>query len=185
MANACVLLTDGFEEIEAVTVIDVFRRAGIETTVIGVGSLQPRGAHGLTVLADEALEAAKDKVWDLVVLPGGMPGATHLRDHAGVRALVQRQHARRGEGAKLAAICAAPIALEAAGILAGRRVTSYPGFREQVPSAEYHEDRVVVDGELTTSRGPGTALAFALSLVEQLAGPKQAASLKSGMLVAP
>ena len=75
MPNACVLLTDGFEEIEAVTIIDVFRRAGIETTVVGVGSVQPRGAHGLAVVADVALDAAKDETWDLVVLPGGMTGA--------------------------------------------------------------------------------------------------------------
>lgn len=130
MANACVLLANGFEEIEAITVIDVLRRGGIECAAIGVGTRTPKGSHDIPVSADvEIADVADDARGDVVVLPGGLPGATNLRDDARVQTLVQtlvrRQHER---GGSLAAICAGPIALAKAGVLAGRRVTSYPGF---------------------------------------------------------
>jgi len=181
MATACVLLANGFEEIEAVTVIDVLRRGGVECTVVGVGTRAPTGSHAITVTADVAIDdLGEDATWDVVVLPGGMPGATNLRDDPRVQAIVRRQHER---GAALAAICAAPIALAPAGVLAGRRVTSYPGFLPQLGDVEYVEDEVVTDGGLVTSRGAGTAMAFALALVERLRGREVARDVGARMLV--
>jgi protein deglycase len=181
MTTACVLLANGFEEIEAITVIDVLRRGGVDTTVVGVGTRAPVGSHAIGVAADRELgELADDASWDVIVLPGGLPGATNLRDDAAVQSLVKRQHAR---GAMLAAICAGPIALASAGVLGGRRVTSYPAARGELGDVAYLEDAVVVDGSLVTSRGPGTAMAFALALVERLRGPEVAQDLASRMLV--
>lgn len=180
MARVCVLLAEGFEEIEAITVIDMLRRVEIETVMLGLTARRVRGSHGIEVAADRTLAEAAGEPWDLVYLPGGMPGATHLRDDARVRALLQAQIAG---GRKVAAICAAPIALEAAGVLAGRRVTSHPGFAGQLASAsEYCEDRVVADGLVLTSRGPGTAAELALEIVGQLRSPEAAERLRAAML---
>jgi protein deglycase len=178
--TVCVLLAEGFEELEAITIIDVLRRAELAVTTLGVGGTDVRGAHGIVVKADAPLSSAAGKRWDLVVLPGGMPGASHLRDDKAVQALVKEQHAR---GGMLGAICAAPIALASAGVLAGRRATSYPGFGDQLAGAKYSEDAVVVDGNIVTSRGPGTALSFALRLVAELTGASTAASVGQAMLV--
>src|SRR5688572_22711611 len=183
MSRACVLLAPGFEEIEAVTIIDVLRRAGIETSVLGVGGKGPvRGSHDITVDADQALAEAERDSWDIVILPGGLPGATNLRDDARVIALLRRQHE---SGKRLGAICAAPIALGAAGVLEGRKATSYPGFEKELRGATPSTDRVVKDGNVLTSRGPGTALEFALAIVADLEGKAAADKLRSGMLVAP
>ena len=180
MARACVLLAPGFEEIEAVTVVDVLRRAEIDARVVGVEGCAVEGAHGIRVHADATLEEVATEPWDLVVLPGGMPGAANLRDSPAVQQLVRAQHAN---GGRLAAICAAPIALSAAGVLAGRRATSYPAFAEQLRCGEYCEEAVVVDGPIITSRGAATALAFALRLVRELCGPDREAALGKAMLV--
>ena len=180
MPRCCVLLADGFEEIEAVTVIDVLRRAEIEVTTLGLSGRQVTGSHAITVEADETLDARLHETWDLVVLPGGMPGSANLRDDPRVQALVKAQDERGGQ---LAAICAAPIALASAGVLSGRRATSYPTFGDQLGDAVYATERVVRDGNLTTSRGPGTALDFALGLVERLAGAETASTLRHAMLV--
>lgn len=181
MKRVCVFLAGGFEEIEAVTIIDVLRRAGITVVTAGVGGLRVQGAHGIVMMADMPLSEARQRSWDMLVLPGGMPGATHLRDDPGVQQMIKDQH---GRGGRLAAICAAPIALQAAGVLRGVRATSYPGFQDQLAGSRYQEERVVVDGLVTTSRGPGTALAFALQLVSDLVGPEVAARLAAGLLVA-
>jgi 4-methyl-5(b-hydroxyethyl)-thiazole monophosphate biosynthesis len=177
--RVCVLFAEGFEEIEAVTIVDVLRRAEIETVAVGVAGRDVTGSHGITLRADTTLSEAAGGHWDLVVLPGGMPGARHLRDDAGVQALLAAQHAA---GRRIAAICAAPIALAPAGVLEGRRATSYPGYAEQLGGARYVEETVVVDGPVITSRGPGTALPFALALVAELAGAERAAALGRAML---
>lgn len=177
--RALVPLAEGFEEIEAVTIVDVLRRASIDVVTAALGANPVRGSHGISVTADERLDAVRAGDFDAVVLPGGMPGSKTLRDDLRVRALVQ---AAAREGRWLAAICAAPIVLEAAGVLAGRRATSYPG--NELPSAVYVEERVVVDGKLVTSRGAGTALEFALALVERLKGPDIAEKLRAGMIAA-
>lgn len=181
MPTACVLLANGFEEIEAITAIDVLRRGGVETTVVGVGTRAPVGSHAIGVSTDvEIDEVGDDAAWDVIVLPGGLPGATNLRDDARVQSLVKRQHAR---GGSLAAICAGPIALASAGVLHGRRVTSYPAARQQLGDVQYVEDAVAIDGPLVTSRGPATAVAFALALVEHLRGPDVAREVGAKMLV--
>jgi protein deglycase len=180
MARCCVLFADGFEEIEATVVVDILRRANIETVMLGVSSLEATGSHGITLRMDGLLSEALDSNWDMVVLPGGMPGASTLRDDPRVQRFVKSHHAG---GNRVAAICAAPIVLGAAGLLSGRRATSYPGFSDQLREATISEDRVVVDELITTSRGPGTAFDFALELVRQLVGDEAAESLRTAMLV--
>jgi 4-methyl-5(b-hydroxyethyl)-thiazole monophosphate biosynthesis len=174
------LLADGLEDIEAITLIDVLRRAGVDVTTLGVTGAEVTSAHNVTIKADALLSDAASGEWDLVVLPGGIPGAEHLRDSEAVQSLVKSQVAA---GRKVAAICAAPIALAAAGVLEGRKATCYPGFDGQLAGANYCEDTVVTDGPVITSRGPGTALPFALNLVADLCGETVAAQLSEGMLV--
>ena len=178
--KAIVTLARGFEEIEAVTIIDVLRRAGISVTVAALGEGPVEGSHGIEVGADVTLDAVIDEHFDAVVLPGGMPGSRALADDPRVKELCARS-AR--SGALVAAICAAPIALEAAGVLRGKRATAYPG--NELPSAHYVEERVVVDGNVITSRGPGTALEFSLALVERLKNREAADELAGKMIVQP
>jgi protein deglycase len=179
MNTVAVVLADGFEEIEAVTVIDVLRRADVLVSVVGVDDTTIRGAHDIWVQADLSLEDAKHRTFSWLVLPGGMPGATRLRDHPTVQSLIQAQHA---QGRGLAAICAAPIALAKAGVITGRRVTCYPGFEDQLGQVNFSEDRVVVEDRLITSRGPGTAIDFSLALVSAIRGSETARRLETGML---
>jgi protein deglycase len=180
MKKICVPLAEGFEEIEAITLVDVLRRAGFSVETCSLKDPQVRGSHGITVTADMTLEQALNRAWDLVVLPGGMPGATNLRDDARVGKLLEKT-AR--EGSYVGAICAAPIALAHFGFLAGKQATSYPGFGVQMPGAEYRNERVVFDGKVLTSRAPGTAMEFALAITGLLAGSEKADELKKQMLV--
>jgi 4-methyl-5(b-hydroxyethyl)-thiazole monophosphate biosynthesis len=180
MPKVCVLLAEGFEEIEAVTIIDVLRRADVAPVTVAVGKNPVRGAHQLLVQADRGLGEAAKESWDMVILPGGMPGATNLRDDPRVQELLKRQ---AGEGRKIGAICAAPIALGKAGLLKGKKATSYPGFEDQLTGAAYQEAPVVRDGNIVTSRGPGTAMAFALDIVADLMGKAAADGLRKEMLV--
>lgn len=175
-----ILLAEGFEETEAVAVIDVLRRAELEVETLGVERKNPRGSHGITVEADALLGERAGARYAMIVLPGGMPGAATLRDHPGAQALV-RAHA--ASGAYLAAICAAPIALARAGALEGKRATCYPGFEDQLGGAVFEASAVVRDGRVVTSRGPGTALLFALALVEALCDRATAAALEDSLLV--
>ena len=138
------------------------------------------GSHHIVIEADALLSDRKDEAFDLVVLPGGMPGAATLRDDAKVQALLRAQHAK---GGLVAAICAAPIALAAAGLLDGKRATCFPGFENQLGTASYQTNAVVIDGNVITSRAVGTALQFALALVEALQGEPAAALLAKRMLV--
>ena len=174
--KALVPLAEGFEELEAVTIIDVLRRAGVSVTVAALGATPVTGSHGISVAADTTLDAVANADFDAIVLPGG-PAAKRLRDDARVKAVVVRV-AR--EGRVVAALCAAPIVLEAAGVLAGKRATVYPG--NELPSAHQVEERVVVDGNVITSRGPGTALEFSLAVVEKLVGTAKADELASAMI---
>lgn len=174
-----VLLAEGFEEIEAVTVIDVLRRAEIDVVSASLNGSEVKGSHGISIVADSTLDEVEEQMFDAVVLPGGMPGARHLRESHAVLNLI-REAAHKGK--YVAAICAAPTALDVAGVLKGRRATSYPGH--EIPSAEYVEEPVVVDGHIVTSRGPGTAFEFALKLVEKLAGPELAELHRERLLLA-
>ena len=174
-------LATGFEEIEAITIIDVLRRAEIEVTSASLDDeTMVRGAHGVELRADCSLSSVAGKDFDLIALPGGMPGAQHLHDHAGLQA---RLSAQRNRAAEAAAICAAPMALSPSGYLEGRQATCYPGFEDRVAAAEHIDAPVVSDGPVTTSRGVGTALPFALALVARLVNQSKADELAKAMLV--
>ena len=175
MAKVAVLLAEGFEEIEALTVVDVLRRAGISCDMLAFNE-QVTGSHAIQVRADCVFDGNLSE-YDLVVLPGGMPGSANLRDH---QLLINALQDFEREGKQLAAICAAPIVLNRAGLLKGKQFTCYDGIQEQIADGTYRKDTVVVDGQLTTSRGPATALAFAYKLVEHLGG--NAEQLREAML---
>lgn len=178
--KAVVVLAHGFEEIEAVTPIDLLRRAGVSVTVAGLTTMSVVGARGLSVQCDALLESVSDD-WDALVLPGGLPGARHLAESALVARCLQQTIDR---GARIAAICAAPaLVLGARGLLAGRSYTCYPGMESEVSDGRYLTEAVVVDGPLITSRGVGTAGAFALKLVETLLGPAKAAEVARSVLL--
>ena len=159
-------IADGTEELEAVTVIDVLRRAGAKVVVASVDNLQITGAQGTVLVADCLISACSDKAFDLIVLPGGMPGSERLRDSVRlIRILKTHCEANKPYGA----ICAAPvIVLQPHGLLYKRKATRHPGFTDHLNDASAVEQRVVIDGNCVTSRGAGTALAFALELVELL-----------------
>ena len=166
--SVIVLLAEGCEEIEAVTVIDLLRRANIKVVA---ASLEPgviKASRGVVLVPDMTLDEALNQVFDMVVLPGGMPGSRHLMHDERVLNLVKHYAA---QGRWVAAICAAPMVLHAAGLLKGRRVTSFPGVLESLPGTHtIITEAVVVDAPIVTSRGPGTAMDFALTLIEILCG---------------
>jgi len=169
MANVLVPLAQGCEELEAVTVVDLLRRAGIHVVTAGLDDRPVTASRGMVLVPDMTLDAALEQEFDMVVLPGGLPGADHLDNDERVAGLLRRMAAA---GRYTAAICAAPKVLARTGLLEGRRATSYPGVLRQgsVPGMEYVEQAVVVDERVITSRGPGTAMDFALQLIEVLAG---------------
>lgn len=174
-------LAEGFEEIEAVTIIDVLRRAGLRVTVAGLRPGQVTGAHGIALGVDASLDEVDSGRVAMLVLPGGMPGTTNLMEDERVIGLVRELHAA---GKPTAAICAAPMVLARAGVLGEARATSHPSVRDRLGKARVvAEERVVRSGSVVTSQGPGTALEFALALVEELQGPAQAKKLAEDMLV--
>jgi 4-methyl-5(b-hydroxyethyl)-thiazole monophosphate biosynthesis len=169
MTRVLVPLAEGFEEIEAVTIVDLLRRADIEVRTASLAEREVTGSHGITVVADARLDEVDAGEYDMIVLPGGMPGTTHLKSDPRIIRLL-RQFAESGR--YTAAICAAPSVLAHAGLLEGRKATSYPGFltSDSAPGIRLSEDPVVVDGKVATSRGPGTAVPFGLALIELLEG---------------
>ena len=175
MAKVAVILAEGFEEIEALTVVDVLRRANIACYMVGFEA-RVTGSHDIQVQADRVFDGDLSE-YDMIVLPGGMPGSAHLRDNEQLIAELQKCEQ---VGKKVAAICAAPIVLNRAGLLKDKVFTCYDGVQEQIADGHYRKETVVVDGQLTTSRGPATALAFAYNLVEQLGGDANA--LREAML---
>lgn len=174
-------LADGFEEIEALAVVDVLRRADIKVKTVSVtGSKNVRGAHDIVVVADLLFQEADYATCEMIVLPGGMPGTANLASHEG---LVKQIGVFAQEGKWIAAICAAPSILGKMSLLNGLRATSYPGYENDIIGAVYTEDRVVLDGSFITSRGAGTAVEFALKLVELLKDENAAAVLRKKMIV--
>lgn len=169
MLRVAVVFAPGFEEIEAVTPVDVLRRAAIEVDMVGLLDDQVTGSHGISLQMDRVFDGDLT-AYDMVVLPGGMPGSTNLRDHEGLVAALQE---RAGSGAFVAAICAAPLVLAQVGLLEGRRYTCFPGVEEQIEAGHHQTDVVVVDGQIVTGRGAGTSLAFAYTLVDLLGGDGQ------------
>ena len=179
MAQAIVVLAEGFEEIEAVTPVDILRRAGVEVEMVGLEAEEVTGAHGVTFRADRLLHDTEDV--DAVILPGGLPGADNLAASGKLAAVLKAQ---RTAGRLIAAICATPACVLAKhGLLDGKRATCYPGFEGRFGgNTEYAVGDVVKDGNIMTSRGPGTAFAFGLALARELAGPESADALADAML---
>jgi len=167
MKKVAVILAEGFEEGEAITIVDIIRRAHIECHMFSISETMVRGSHDIVVKADYIInESVKD--YDMIVLPGGMPGATNLRDDERVIALIKEMSQANKF---IAAMCAAPIVLAKAGVLEHKNFTAYVGYNNKIEtSGTFLEDSVVVDGNLVTSRGPATAYAFAYSLVDVLGG---------------
>ena len=169
MKKAYVFLADGFEEIEGLTVVDVLRRAGAEVEMVSVMDRKEiTGAHGIKVEADRMIEEAGEA--DLYVLPGGMPGTLHLKEHAGLCRLLNQAEKKEKH---IAAICAAPSVLGELGMLKGKRACCYPSFEEKLNCLEVSYEPVVTDGRITTSRGMGTAVRFSLELVSVLYGKEK------------
>jgi len=182
--QALVVLAGGAEEMEAVIPVDVLRRAGVQVTLAGLAGEGPVVcSRGVRLLPDRSLASAlgEGRVYDLVLLPGGARGAEALARSAEVKELLLAQDRA---GRLVAAICAGPRALQAAGVIRERAFTSHPAVREELaPAGDYREERVVRAENLVTSRGPGTALAFALALVEALLGREMAERVAGPMLV--
>jgi len=179
MPTVLVPLFEGFEEIEAITIIDVLRRADIKVTTAGLTTQMVMGAHAIAVIADQLLDEVKANEFDAIVLAGGA-GTFRLREDSRIAAMLIAQ----AEANKLiGAICAAPTVLSAAGLLKNKRATSFPSVQSQMEVGEYLTIPVVVDGNVVTSRGAGTAMAFALKLVAILCGEAISLKLASDMIV--
>ena len=175
MAKIAICMADGCEEIEALTVVDVIRRAQMEIVMLSVGgSRKVTGSHGIAFETDDLIDNVNWDEIDGIVLPGGMPGTLHLGESAPV---TDRIRAFAKEGKLVAAICAAPSVLGDNGLLEGKKATSFPGFEDRLTGAEYVTDPVAVGGNIITSRGMGTAIDFALSIVAYFTDRETAASL--------
>lgn len=172
MKKVYVFLADGFEEIEGLTVVDVLRRAGADTVTVSVtGRTEISGSHGIPVLADSLFEDTDFSDAGLLVLPGGMPGTLNLKEHSG---LIQLLKQFDNEKKYIAAICAAPSILGELGMLEGRKACAYPSFEDKLNGAEVLQTPAVTDGHITTGRGMGAAIPFALKLTELLFGREKA-----------
>jgi len=179
MAKVCVPLAEGFEEIEAVSLIDVMRRGGIEVVVAGVDKELVTGANGIVVKADTDIKDIRADDFDMVVLPGGWGGTNILAEKECVQQLLRNM---KEKDKFVGAICAAPFALKQAGVL-NNRYTCYPSVEEQIGADGYTDkEKVVVDGNVMTSRGPGTSICFGLAIVRKLVGEDVYEQLKGGLL---
>ena len=176
MSRVNIFFATGFEEVEALTVVDILRRTGIETDMVSVtGELMVTGSHGITVQMDKLFEEIDDSA-EMLVLPGGVPGTPNLKAHQGLADMITRYNEA---GKYLAAICAAPTVYGDMGLLVGRHATCYPGMEDSLLGAEVLTDAVVVDGHFITSRGLGTAIDFGLALVTLLKDEVTAEDLAS------
>ena len=174
-------MADGFEDIEALIPVDVLRRGGVDIKTVSInGSNIVESAHGVQMVADVLFEEVEDQLADadLLMLPGGMPGAENLNAHEGVKKALVRQFEA---GKMVAAICAAPLVLGGLGILKGKRATCYPGFEGTLEGAEYTHDLWTTDGNVTTGEGPAAALPYAYSLLAMLTTEENAATVAEGM----
>ena len=174
-------LATGFEEIEAVAPMDVFRRAGIELTTVSItNDIVVTGAHNIGVEADEMFDEVDFSGDFLIYLPGGMPGTTNLDNHEGLKALLAQQLEK---GKKVAAICAAPSILGKMGALIGKKAICYPGFEEQLKGAEISAEAIAKADNILTAKGPGVAIPFALKIVEELKGKQVAKEVAAAMML--
>ena len=167
MSRALVPLAQGCEELEAITITDLLVRAGIDVTTAGLDDQPVTASRGTRLIPDTTIDAVLNEDFDLIVLPGGLPGANHLRDDPRLQALLKQQAANNK---LIAAICAAPKALAEAGLLEGKQFTCYPGSLTEYPHLNPATTAIEIDDKIITSRGPGTAMDFALTLIEHLEG---------------
>lgn len=180
MKRIAVLFAEGFEEVEGLTQVDFLRRAGVEITVVGVTGTTVTGGHDVTIETDTTIDKVDSESLDGVVIPGGMPGAENVAASTHAQDLVKKLFKA---GKLVAAICAAPaVVLEPLGVLEGKTATCYPGFEGRFQQAGFSEERVVKDGTVITSRGPGTAAEFAVALIEYLVDRKTADKIRSATL---
>ena len=179
MPKVLIPLANGCEEIEAVTLIDLLRRAEIDVVVAGLQPGVVMASRGVRLMPDVTLDEALNSDYDMVVLPGGMPGAAHLKDDPRIIALLKKMAAA---GKYTAAICAAPMVLAEAGLLEGKQATSYSGFLDAYPRVLLSSAAVVQDSKVLTSRGPGTAMDFALALVEVLTDSAKREQVEAALL---
>lgn len=180
MKKVYIFLAEGFEDIEALTVVDLMRRAGIEICTVSVsGKRILTTSHGVELKSDLLFEETDFSDADMLVLPGGMPGTKYLAGHKPLSELLVSFH---NKGGRIGAICAAPTVLSSLGLLKGRRATAYPARLSELDCAEKSVEKVVTDGSLTTSRGLGTAIDFSLSLIEQLLGRERADEIASSIV---
>ena len=180
--KAFVFLAPGFEEIEAISIIDTLRRAEIKTISVAITSEKTvKGAHDIEILADALFSKTDFSEGDILILPGGQPGTDNLNAHAGLKAIINQYN---NQHKYIAAICAAPLVFGEMGLLKGKKAICYPSFENRLIGTEIAEnERVVVDGNIITSKGPGTAIEFALQLVEILVGKEVAEKWRVGMIV--
>ena len=179
MAKIIIPISNGFEEIEAITIIDVCRRADIEVTIAGVEDLEITGAHGIKIISDTTIDNISSNDFDMIVLPGGLPNAFTLAENEKVQSLLKEFKEKKR---KIGAICAAPYALHKAGVL-NENFTCYPSFEEKIKLDGYHpNDSVVIDNNVITSRGPATAMSFALEIVNILCDEDIYTNVKNGLL---
>ena len=180
MKQVCVFLADGFEEVEALTAVDLLRRARVYVDTVSItDEYKVHGAHGINVQTEDLFDEVNFDEFDMIVLPGGMPGTTNLMQHPGVRKVVT---SFAKEGKLVGAICAAPMVLEDLGLLEGKKATCYPSCEENLKSAVLTGAPVAVDGNIITSRGVGTAIDFALELIEKLVGSEMAKKISSDIV---
>lgn len=181
MKTIFVFLADGFEEIEAITPIDVLKRAGLNVQTVSVMEEQiVVGAHDIPVVADKMFADIHLEDAEMLLLPGGLPGATNLDAHQGLSDMIMEF---ASEGKALAAICAAPLVFGNRGLLQGKKATCYPGFESYLIGAEYTAALVEIDGNFITAKGPGAAMDFAFAIVEKYCGIEKVNELKSGMMI--
>ncbi len=180
MAKVYEFLADGFEEVEALAPVDILRRGGVDVKTVSVtGTTTATSAHGVTMIADLRIEDADLSDADLLLIPGGLPGATNLRDHEGVRAALTAQaEAERYIGA----ICAGPMVPGSLGLLKGRRATCYPGFEKFLDGAEYTGELVTVDGNIITGEGPAASMPYAYTLLSLFRDEEATADIRRGMM---
>lgn len=178
MSRVLVPLAAGFEDLEAVTVTDLLRRAGLTVVIAGLDGQIQRGSRGVMLQPDTTLEAALTHEFDMLVLPGGQPGTNNLKADVRIIGLVKKMVA---EGKYVTAICAAPSVLAAAGVLDGKRATSFPGALDAYPEVQQQRAAIVEDGKLITSRGPGTAMDFALTLIERMVSKATRDEVEAGL----
>ncbi len=181
MKKVFIFFAEGFEEIEAITPVDVLRRAGIEVITVSVtGKHVVTGSHNIKITTDTLIGIIKDEQADMLILPGGMPGALNLNSNETLKEMI-RKHSDKGK--QVGAICAAPLVLGEMGLLENKTATCYPGFEDRLKGAEVTTNPVETAGNIVTGKGVGAAMKFALEIVAQLKDEKTADELAARMVV--